>query len=358
MIKVLVVDDSALMRSEIKKMLESDSSIQVVGTARHGGEVMEKIGQLDPDVITLDINMPVMDGLEVLEVVMKEHPLPIIMVSARTEEGAEETVLALSRGAFDFIHKPSGSISLDIDTQTQQLIEKVKQGALSWKTKRKTTLHHQNALKAEKIVTGRTRILPGQVESSHIVGIGVSTGGPYTLYQLLPQFPAQLNLSLLIVQHMPEKFTAKLASHLNDICPMIVKEAEDQEVVERGTIYIAPGGKHMEITARNERVRMIKIRPGRPSDINCPSVDVLFHSLCNELGKNWLSVVLTGMGADGSEGVARLVEMGGHSIVESEETCTVFGMPKRIIEKGNAEFILPSWRIPEKIMELYRIHSF
>ncbi|MGK5091710.1 chemotaxis response regulator protein-glutamate methylesterase [Deltaproteobacteria bacterium TL4] len=357
MIKVLVVDDSALMRSELSKMLETDPLIKVVGTARHGGVVMAKIKEVDPDIITLDVNMPVMDGLEVLQVVMEQHPLPVIMVSARTEEGAEETIKALAYGAFDFIHKPSGSVSLDISKQTEELIKKVKLAVQTGRDKLRKRATF-SLPKHEKPAKEMLHVPPGQSESPHIIGIGVSTGGPHTLYEMLPVFPADWNVSLLIVQHMPEKFTHKLASHLDEVCAMRVKEAEDQEIIERGTVYIAKGGQHMEVTARNERIQFIKIRPGTSQDINCPSVDVLFHSLCQVLGKRWLGVVLTGMGSDGAEGVARLRKMGGHSIVESEETCTVFGMPKRAIERGGAEFILPIGNIPQKIIDLYKTHAF
>ncbi|MBF0237000.1 MAG: chemotaxis response regulator protein-glutamate methylesterase [SAR324 cluster bacterium] len=354
MIRVLVVDDSALMRSEIKKMLETDPAIHVIGTASDGQEAVDKAKALKPDVMTLDINMPVMDGLEALGHIMRECPVPVIMVSALTDEGAEETIQALSQGAFDFIHKPSGSISLDIDRETYHLLEKIHLAATEGKRQKFKfkPVYHESVQKVHH------RVLPGKSDGSRIIGLGVSTGGPGTLYQILPQIPAELNLSILIVQHMPEKFTAKLAAHLNDVCPMTVKEAENMEIIERGTIYIAPGGRHMEISVRNELVRFINIRHGSQSDINCPSVNVLFQSLCDHLGKNWLGVILTGMGADGADGVVRLRKLGGHSVVEAEETCTVFGMPKRAIERGGAEFVLPSHKIASKLVELYHAHSF
>lgn len=361
MIKVLVVDDSALMRSEITKMIESDPDIKVVGTAKDGTQVMERVKELAPDVLTMDIEMPKMNGLDALKLVMAEAPRPVIMVSALTDEGAEETITALENGAFDFIHKPSGSISLDIATQTRLLVEKIKAAGKS-KTSAvrpiKPGVKQPAAPDPKSNESTLTRQMPGKLEASKIIGLGISTGGPNTLMKILPLIPNSLNATILLVQHMPEKFTATLAKRLNTLCPMTVKEAQDGEILERACIYIAPGNRHMSVTARNPKLRFIKIQEGVSGDINRPSVDVLFHSLCDNFGKNWLGVLLTGMGGDGADGLLRLRKMGGHTIVEAEETCVVFGMPKRAIEKGAAEFILPNLKVPEKIVELYNKQGF
>ncbi len=361
MIRVLVVDDSALMRKEITRMLESDDSIRVVGTARNGLQVLSKVKELNPDVVTLDIEMPQMDGLTALKQVMAEAPCAVVMVSSLTAEGADITIEALENGALDFVHKPSGSISLDLATQTHLLIEKVKIAShASARHLRKFAKTRKPAarssLRTEKPTT--SRIMPGKLRAPHIVGVGVSTGGPHNLLEILPKIPKDLNLSILVVQHMPEKFTASLAKRLDKVCPMSVKEAVDGEIVERGCIYIAPGGKHMKLTARNPRLRLLSVQAGKPSDINCPSVDVLFESLSDALGKEWLGILLTGMGSDGADGLSRLRKMGGHTIAEAEETCTVFGMPKRAIERGAAEFILPVYKVPEAIQSLYQKNLF
>ncbi len=358
MIKVLVVDDSALMRREISKMLESDNTIQVVGTARDGSEVVDKIKKLSPDVITLDVEMPRMDGLETLKQVMTKAPCPVVMVSSLTAEGADTTIQALENGAIDFVHKPSGSISLDIAKQRAQLINKIKAASQTASHRLKRYAAPPKIARRAPAPTQPVRVMPGKMEPAHIVGIGISTGGPRTLMEMLPCLPGDLNISILIVQHMPEKFTASLAKRLDKVCSMQVKEAEDGEIVERGCIYLAPGGKHMQLTAKNPRIRFIHIVEGTASDINCPSVDTLFESLNRALTKNWLGIILTGMGSDGAEQLLQLKQKGGHTIAEAEETCTVFGMPKRAIEKGAAEFVLPLEQIPEKIQSLYNQKLF
>lgn len=361
MTKVLVVDDSALMRQEISKMLETDSTLQVVGSARDGVQALERIRQLNPDVVTLDVEMPRMNGLECLKNIMRDMPRPVIMVSALTQEGAEVTIEALEYGAFDFIQKPSGSISLDISVRARQLIDKIKAAATASRRMRRTPVPPLRAKPKppSRLELSRPKImLPGKLEASHIIGIGISTGGPKTLQRLLPELPGDLNCSILLVQHMPEKFTATLAKRLDQSCQMHVKEAQDGEIVERGTIYVAPGGQHMSITARNPRIRFIQIKKGYESDINRPSVDVLFHSLCDGLQQNWLGVLLTGMGSDGADGLFRLRNLGGHTLVQDEATSTLFGMPKRAIEKGAACEVLPLDKIPGRIVELYRNHKF
>ena len=357
MIKVLVVDDSAFMRREISKILESDPAIQVIGTLRNGTEVLSKTKELKPDVITLDIEMPKMDGITALKQVMAEAPCSVVMVSSLTTEGAEITIKALEEGAFDFVHKPSGNISLDIATQTGLLIDKIKTAAQAGPK------HIQQITKRTQpitlpVKTAIPRAMPGELSNPGIVGIGVSTGGPYTLMQMLPLIKNSLNISILIAQHMPGKFTASLAKRLDGICSMRVKEAEDGEIVERGCVYIAQGGKHMKLTARNPRVRFIKIEEKMSTDINSPSVDTLFQSLSQSLSNQWLGIILTGMGSDGSQELLNLRKMGGHTIAEAEESCTVFGMPKQAIEKGAAEFVLPIQQIPEKIEILHNLHLF
>ena len=356
--RVLVVDDSALMRTEITKMLESDPTIKVIDTAKDGTEVLEKIKQHRPDVMTLDIEMPKMNGLEVLKVVMKIAPLPVVIISALTETNAEETMEALQIGAFDFIHKPSGSLSLQLSTQTKLLVEKIHQANRSRRKYLTNYSKKSNYLPSPLKSLQQQPLLhtpPANLPPAKIVGIGVSTGGPQTLHEILPKLPATLNASLLIAQHMPEKFTTFLAKNLNKVCALEVKEAEQDEIIERGTVYIAPGGQHMSITSRNERIRFIHIEEAKKGDVTSPSVDVLFESLLQVLGANWLGIILTGMGGDGAEGLAKLRNTGGHTIVEDEKSCTIFGMPKRAIAKGAAEFILPVQKIPEKIISLCKL---
>ncbi|MGK0289456.1 MAG: two-component system chemotaxis response regulator CheB [bacterium] len=361
-IKVLVVDDSALMRSELKKIIQHDPSFIVVATARNGTEVLDKVKKFSPDVVTLDINMPKMDGLEALKILMQEAPLPVLMVSSLTEEGADETIEALSLGAFDFIHKPSGGITLDLARQGELIREKLRTASLNARRfqrinqKRVSTRVVRTAVR-ETVQTPVRRTVQTPVRrttsvKSHIVGIGVSTGGPKTLMSILPKIPENFPGTILIAQHMPEKFTYSFANRLNSICPLGVKEAEDGEILQSGMIYIAPGGKHMQIKNRNNRVNIVEIVEHIPNILYKPSVDILFESLLKEVGDNWTGVILTGMGNDGAKGLLALRKRGGHTIAEAEESCVVFGMPAKAIEIGAAEFILPVENIADKIVNL------
>jgi len=362
--RVLVVDDSALMRSELSKIVGADPDLEVVGTAINGRFAIEKVQSLDPDVVTLDINMPMVSGLEALKVIMRDFPRPVVMISSLTQEGAEETVEALELGAVDFLAKPSGSISRDIDTQGDEIRKKIKVAASS----RLRNRFQRRVPIAPKpmgrlIPKPKVQAMPISQDSSQIlvrpggpqgvvVGIGVSTGGPKTLMSILPELPADFPGALVIAQHMPEKFTASFAQRLDKLCPMKVKEAEEGDVVEAGTIYIAPGGKHMSLIQRNRKLLMVKLTLDEPGKIYKPSVDILFDSLNASLGTGWLGVMLTGMGADGAKALTALRKNGGHTICESEESCVVFGMPGRVVEMGGAEFVLDENKISGKIIQL------
>ncbi|OGG95376.1 MAG: hypothetical protein A2527_07605 [Candidatus Lambdaproteobacteria bacterium RIFOXYD2_FULL_50_16] len=361
--KVLVVDDSALMRSEISKIIEKDSELQVVGTAINGQFALDKIKSLDPDVVTMDVNMPVMDGLEALKRIMAEFPRPVVMISSLTQEGAEETIKALEAGAVDFVAKPSGSISRDIDRQSDNIREKIKAAAKSRANKsfiRRPSVPVKTILRQPAPSFASAKVVradglnrdPVVGPQGPVVGIGVSTGGPKTLMSLLPELPGDFPGCVVIAQHMPEKFTASFAQRLDNLCPLRVKEAEDGEVLESGTVYIAPGGRHMSITHRNHKIFMIKTTSEGMGKIYRPSVDILFESLSEAMGNAWLGVMLTGMGADGAQALVAHYKNGGHSICESEESCVVFGMPGRVVEMGGAEFILHENQISAKIVEL------
>ncbi|MDT8447024.1 MAG: chemotaxis response regulator protein-glutamate methylesterase [bacterium] len=363
--KVLVVDDSALMRAELSKIIEQDPDLEVVSTAINGKFALDKIKQFDPDVVTLDVNMPQMDGLECLKRIMADCPRPVVMISSLTQEGAEETIEALQLGAVDFVAKPSGSISRDIDTQGRAIREKIKAAASA--RGRNTFIRRQPSRPKPMAVPKPRPMAPltpvGQAPKGAlgpapkgpqgvVVGIGVSTGGPKTLMSLLPEIPANFPGSIVIAQHMPEKFTKSFAERLNNICGMRVKEAEEGEVIEAGCIYIAPGGKHMRLDHRNHKLLMVRILDDVPGKIYRPSVDVLFESLSEALGNRWVGVMLTGMGADGAAALTAHHKAGGHSIAESEESCVVFGMPGRVVEMGGAEFILDEDKIAEKVIQL------
>ncbi len=355
--KVIVVDDSAFMRSEIKKILEEDPELQVIASAENGLEAVDLVKRYQPDVVTMDINMPVMDGLTSLKQIMTEAPCPVVMVSALTGDSADETIEALASGAFDFFQKPSGSISLDISFQADSIRKKVKTAAKSrgrfklkkglWNRVLKKTPAINKIQQALKIPRHERVTRPG-----NIVAIGVSTGGPRALMSILPQIPADFQGSIVIAQHMPEKFTLSFANRLDDICQLKVKEAKDGEILQNGRIYIAPGGRHIRVVNLDNQYHGIEIVNKSIDNIHIPSVEILFRSLLESMGSGWLGVMLTGMGSDGALALSDLRRLGGHTIAESEESCIVFGMPRKVIEMNGAEFILHQNEIASKIVEL------
>ncbi|MED4124429.1 chemotaxis response regulator protein-glutamate methylesterase [Halalkalibacterium halodurans] len=320
-IKVLVVDDSAFMRKVITSMLESDPRLEVVGTARNGEDALKKRKTLAPDVMTLDVEMPVMDGIETLKRLMSENPLPIIIVSSTTKEGAENALTAMELGAVDFITKPSGPISLDLEKVRDLLIEKV---ASAPNVKLKPT--------SKKLpVVFRPLQQPVPFDKTIIV-IGTSTGGPKALKQVLTKLPKDLPAPILIVQHMPAGFTESLANRLNSLCEIHVKEAEDGEIIRPGVAYIAPGGYHLE-TKRLGTSIALHLTKEEPRKGHRPSVDVLFESVSALSSIYKVAVIMTGMGSDGTEGLEQLKRGSCYAIAESEQSCVVFGMPKVAIER-------------------------
>lgn len=356
-ITVVVVDDSALMCAELKKIIETDAKLKVIATAKNGNQALEKIKEYKPDVVTMDVHMPVMNGIEAVKLIMKECPLPIIMVSSYTYEGAEETLEALAYGAFDYIHKPSGTVSLDLASQGRLIREKIKVAGTNANRIRVRQLGSISS-RALPEVKRKQPVTPSRIGSNfmlgkmEIVGVGVSTGGPKTLLEILPQFPKDYSGAILIAQHMPAKFTKTFAKRLDSICSLQVKEAEDSEVIEKGVVYIAPGGSHMGVVKLKTNQYAIQIVNGLPDLVYKPSVDFLFNSLLEHVAHHWIGVILTGMGSDGAESLTKLRKLGGRTIAESEESCVVFGMPAKAIERGGAEFVLNINQITEKIMNL------
>lgn len=332
------------MRAELSRIIQEDPKLKVVDTARNGSTVLDLIKIHDPDVITLDIQMPVMNGIETLKGIMKERPTPVVMISQLTSTGADETIEALQLGAFDFIHKPSGSLSLDLKLQSIGIRNKIKLAAIN-----------RNRIKTKKRSWQSKPIKPSQDLNAsapgQIVAIGVSTGGPRTLATILPKLPTSFEGSIIIAQHMPAKFTLSFAKRLDTICNLNVKEAENGETIKQGYIYLAPGGKHIRVYRQNHlsKIDIINEIPEAPYK---PSVDILFESMIDQFRNQWLGILLTGMGSDGACGLSKLRELGGHTIVESENSCVVFGMPKKAIELNAAEFILNEDQIAPKILEL------
>ena len=361
-IKVLVVDDSAFMRKVIKDLLESDPSIEVIGTARNGQDALDKIPQLQPHVITLDVEMPVLDGLDTLKEIVSTYHLPVIMLSSTTSLGAENTVIALERGAFDFITKPSGSISLDLHKVRDELIEKVK---LAFQNSAK--IKKQNSSLIKQVKPQKTvlpeKVLPiQQLHPTHpksdqkvknILLIGTSTGGPKALQNVLLRLPRLEHTATLVVQHMPPSFTSSLANRLHQLTPHDVVEAKDGELIKGGTVYIAPGGYHMALKGLHSNKLAIHLHQDAPRGGHRPSVDVLFESASFLTTYNLVSVVMTGMGKDGTEGLKKLTQQRKvYSIAEDESTCVVYGMPRSIVDNQLADAILPLDQIPVLLTRL------
>jgi len=326
-VRVLVVDDSALMRKLIPRMLEVDQSIEVVGTAMDGNFCLKKIEELKPNVITLDLQMPGMNGIDTLKEIMRRNPLPVIVVSSHSIEGASITFKALGLGAFDFVTKPQDAGAHMADS-ARELIAKIK-AAADCKVVRPGTLLGMPA-RPQKIAAGKFAPVP-----SKTVAIGISTGGPQALEFLLAQLPPDFPGTILVVQHMPSGFTEMFARRLDELCALRVKEAQSGDVLEAGRVLICPGNRHMtvkrlamgDVVALNEDVAVNGHRP---------SVDVLFHSLAQEFGRSCIAVLMTGMGDDGAQGLGAIKKAGGMTIAQSEESCVVFGMPKAAIERGYA----------------------
>ncbi|WP_353095288.1 chemotaxis response regulator protein-glutamate methylesterase [Tissierella praeacuta] len=344
MIKVLIVDDSALIRKILTDILSSDSEISVIGTAKNGQEALEKIEILKPDIVTLDIEMPLMDGLTTLKhIVIKHSNLPVIMISSLTSEGAELTLKALDEGAVDFLPKPTNVFSLSQEDIKREIIEKVKAGSRSKLYNRKPI----KKISPIKIFKDRSDII--HENFNNIVAIGTSTGGPRALQTLIPELPANINASIVIVQHMPPKFTKSLADRLNSISNIRIKEAEEGDILSRGWGYIAPGDYHMTIM-KEEKGLVIRLNK-EPQVMGLrPTVDKMMESVARINGYSKTGVILTGMGSDGTKGIIEMRQAGSYTIAQDETTSVVFGMPKSAIATNCIDVILPIDKIADKII--------
>jgi two-component system, chemotaxis family, protein-glutamate methylesterase/glutaminase len=331
-IKVLVVDDSALMRKLIPTILARDSAIEVVGTAMDGAFALKKIEELHPDVVTLDLEMPRMDGMETLRLIMKSAPVPVILFSTHSKEGAYSTFKALALGAVDFVAKPLDAAVGHLDTIADQLIEKIKVA------KRAAGHRLPQAVVADAAPLHKKGGRPA-IPPSRIIAIGISTGGPNALQFLLSQIPADFPASILIVQHMPEGFTEMFAKRLDECSPLEVQEARSGDLLLAGRVLLCPGNRHMMVR-RMPRGDMVVLTDAPHVNGHRPSVDVLFHSVAQEFSLTAVGVLMTGMGDDGAGGLGAIKAAGGMTIAQSEESCVVSGMPRSAIMKGYANRIV------------------
>ncbi|MGE5628642.1 MAG: protein-glutamate methylesterase/protein-glutamine glutaminase [Solirubrobacterales bacterium] len=357
-IRVLVVDDSALMRKIISDMINGEDNMEVIYTAKNGEDFLNNVSSLAPDVITMDVEMPKIDGLTVLRELKKNNiKIPVIMLSSATGQGAQVTMDCLEAGAFDFISKPSGSISLDINKVKEDLVQKISLAAerATRSAPGDSFIPRATVNKpVAPIVEKRTFTPPATPVRSRVAGgvkavvMGASTGGPKALYEVITKLPKDLGVPVFVVQHMPEGFTKAFAERLDANSNLKVVEAEDMMIIEKNTVYIAKGGYHMLVN-QDKRIHLSL----EPSIWGVrPAVDKLFFSAVKVYGSALLSVILTGMGRDGADGTAEIKNNGGITISEDKSTCTIYGMPKAAYETGKVDLVLPLHKVSDEITRI------
>jgi len=356
-VRVLVVDDSGFFRRRVTEMLDGDPRIRVIGAAVDGRDAIAKVRELDPDVITMDIEMPVMDGISAVRRIMATAPKPVLMFSSLTHEGAKATFDALEAGALDYLPKNFDDISRNREEVARVLRSRVwslgVRGLPGAAVARAAHGAHQAVALAtapvpEPLPPPRVRLRRGDVG---VVAIGTSTGGPVALQQVLRTLPGRFPIPLVVVQHMPASFTPAFAKRLDQMCELSVREAADGDLLEPGLALLAPGGKQMVVEPRGERLR-VRIREADPTQSYHPCVDVTFGSLAHALPGKSLAIVLTGMGTDGREGARLLKQGGAHVWAQDEATSVIYGMPMAVAQAGLADQILPLDQIAARLAEL------
>jgi two-component system, chemotaxis family, protein-glutamate methylesterase/glutaminase len=337
-ITVLVADDSALMRKMISDMINSQFDMEVIDTAKNGEIAIQKIKDLNPDVVTLDVEMPVKNGIEALKEIKKTSLTEVIMLSSLTTENSSTTIEALKLGAFDFIAKPSSTISLDIEKVSNDLFEKIRYA----KGHRKKVM---NFAPKEEIKIKQNQQVPTYNKKIDVVLIGASTGGPKVLFDIITKFPSNLNAPVLVVQHMPAGFTKAFAERLDKNCQLSVVEANDGDIIKQNCVYIAPGGYHMTVSSG-------KIKLDTTPSIHGvrPAVDKLFISASETYTGGMIACICTGMGKDGADGVRAVKANGGFIIAQDEASSTVYGMPKAAYETGCVDLVVPDYKIADELI--------
>ena len=341
-IEVLVVDDSAVTGTILQRLMETDPALRVAGRARDGVEALEKIATLDPDVVTLDFEMPRMDGLETLKRIMRDMPRPVLMLSRFTRRGADITLEALDLGAFDYIPKPPSSSPQDIEAIRDEIVTKIKAAAFAHR-------HVQPLAGTSSGMTPLPRDPRAGSAVAAIVCIGTSTGGPKALQQILPMLPGDLPVGILVVQHMPQGFTEPFARRLNDLCQLSVRHAVHGEPVQAGGVYVAPAGLHLTVVRPPGSKAAVQLSIEPAGTIHRPSVDITMMSIAREFQSRAMGIILTGMGCDGALGMKAIYEAGGRTIGQDEPTCAIYGMPRACAEAGVLQKVVPLLQIPEQI---------
>lgn len=344
MIKVLIVDDSALVRQTFKTLLETDPQIKVIGTASDPYSAVKKIQKEKPDVITLDIEMPKMDGITFLQKLMRQVSIPVIIISNQTVKGADVALKALENGAVDVLTKPNLSTDQLMEESRVLLIDKIKSAFYAGSKKKASSISSPSS----SIKTNHGQF-DDHVFNNTVIAVGASTGGTEAIRQFLEGLPADMP-PILIVQHMPEKFTSSFAQRLNNLCKLRVKEAEHNELVLPRTVYIAPGNHHMSIISSAGK-KYIQITDGDLVNRHRPSVNVLFNSVATYMGKRSIGVILTGMGDDGATGMKAMFDKGAYTIAQNEDTSVVYGMPLKAVREGGVIDILPLYEIAPNVCD-------
>lgn len=359
-IKVLIVDDSASVRTTLSDIISADPELEVMGTASDPYVAVERIRQQVPDVIFLDIELPRMDGITFLKKIMSQRPIPVVICSSLTEDGSRTLMEALEAGAVDVVTKPRVDTAQFLQESAMRICDAAKaaaQARLKGLARPAPRLNVEAKLSADVVIpplsaTRAATVMAGMPETEPVVCIGASTGGTEALREVLEALPAD-SPGIVIVQHMPEKFTNAFARRLDGLCAMTVKEAEDGDVVQQGRVLIAPGNHHMALTRSGSRYT-VKIIDGPHVSRHRPSVDVLFRSAAQYAGRNALGILLTGMGDDGARGLLEMRGMGSQTVAQDEDSSVVFGMPKEAIELGAAQRILPLRKVAQEIVTFGR----
>lgn len=362
--RVLVVDDSAFMRKLIPAILSRDPEIEVIGTAMDGVFALEKVGRLRPDVVTLDLDMPRMGGLETLRHLVERYPIPVLVLSTFSQKGAHLTLEALDLGAVDFLAKPRGAGPEGLEAVSEELIRKVKMAArVSPRRLAGAPPIADRGLRiAESGPEPRGSLVPhsatpilqsgAPAAAEDVVAIGISTGGPQALSYLVPQLPRDYPAAILVVQHMPQGFTRMFASRLAQLSRVEVREARDGDLVLPGRVLVAPGNQHLAV-ARKRLGVVAAVSEGASVNRHRPSVDVLFRSVAAVYGERAIGLLMTGMGDDGAEGLAAIKAAGGTTLVQSEESCVVAGMPRAALERKCVDRVVPLEDLAQALIELY-----
>ncbi|RDI70749.1 chemotaxis-specific protein-glutamate methyltransferase CheB [Halopelagius longus] len=363
--RAVVVDDSRFMRTLIRTLLE-DGGIDVVAEAENGADAVDVVGDCEPDVVTMDIEMPEMNGLEAVETIMSECPTPVLMLSAHADDGAEVTFEALDKGAVDFVTKPGGEVTSSMPRVKRELVEKVRSAAAvdlsaARKTKRETPDGPEQTDDASEPTTSERTSSGGSSSSSRPTDesaypdvstliVGASTGGPNVVERVLGDLPTEANLRILVVQHMPKGFTARFADRLNDRSEYDVREATDGEQIGVGEARIAPGGSHLLVTRDRGGRLTLELTDTQPVHGVKPAIDLTMASAVESVEGPLAGVLLTGMGRDGVDGMGRIHGAGGHTVAQDEETSAIFGMPKRAIETGCVDTIAPAEGVADGVL--------